>query len=175
MGMFDDALKDAVPGGSLTKPLIIAAGALLLAKMFGGSKEEAPEPAAPPARTQQPADDGAPGWLPGSSRASEAEEVDTNDHGGLLGNLGNLIEKFQKNGQGDVINSWIGGGQNREISPGSLGDILGQGTLSDLARKAGVNEQDLLGQLAQALPGLINNLTPDGRMPTLEEIGTRRR
>jgi len=102
------------------------------------------------------------------------QPVDTSDHGGLLGNLGGLIEKFRHAGQGDVINSWVGPGQNQPIAPGQLGQVLGQNTISDLARKAGINEQDLLNQLAQALPGIINNLTPNGRLPTPQELGLGR-
>lgn len=159
MGMFDDALKNAVPDGNIAKPLIIAAGALLLAKMF--SHHSAPEAAPQPVPMPQPV-------------PQQDAPIDTSDHGGLLGNLGGLIEKFQRSGQGDVINSWIGGGQNQPISPGQLGQTLGQNTISDLARKAGINEQDLLNQLAQALPGLINNLTPNGRLPTTQELGLGR-
>ena len=47
MGMFDDALKNAVPGGNLAAPIAVAAGALILGKLFGGSS--APAPSAPPA------------------------------------------------------------------------------------------------------------------------------
>jgi len=159
MGMFDDAVNDAVPGGNLAKPLIIAAGALLLAKMFHHSAPEAPQPVPMPQPVPVPQPD---------------QPIDTSDHGGLLGNLGGLIEKFQRAGQGDVINSWVGSGQNQPIQPGPLGQVLGQTTISDLARKAGVNEQDLLNQLAQALPGIINNLTPNGRLPTTQELGLGR-
>ena len=43
MGFFDDALKGAVPGGDLATPIAIAAGALLLGKLFsGGSASPAP-------------------------------------------------------------------------------------------------------------------------------------
>ena len=47
MGMFDDALKNSVPGGNLATPIAVAAGALILGKLFGGSSAHAP--AAPPA------------------------------------------------------------------------------------------------------------------------------
>ena len=36
MSFFDDALKDAVPGGNLATPIAIAAGALLLHHFLGG-------------------------------------------------------------------------------------------------------------------------------------------
>lgn len=149
MGMFDDAVKDAVPGGNLAKPLIIAAGALILAKMFGG-KSAAPPPLQP-----------AP--------------IPASEDGGLLGGLGSLIEKFQKGGQGPVIDSWISKGPNQPIQPGQLGKTLGDDTLGNLAAQAGISKDDLLAQLAQALPEIVNKLTPHGRLPTQAEVTGYRR
>lgn len=146
MGFFDDAVRNSVPGGSLAKPLLIAAAALLASKMLSKDK-----PAAAPA----PA--------PGSA---QDDDVD----GGLLGGLGGLIDKFRNAGQGEVIDSWVGKGPNKQIEPGQLQASLGQSTISDLARKAGMSEQDLLAQLSQVLPGLVDGLTPHGRMPTPAEI-----
>lgn len=152
MGFFDDALNKAVPGGNLTKPLVIAAGALLLAKYLHGNNAapaEAPAPAAP--------------------NPSSAPQAGADLGGGLLGGLGGLLERFQQAGQGNVINSWVGSGENAPIQPGTLGQVLGSQTISDLAQKAGINEQDLLNQLAQNLPNIINHLTPNGRLPTAGE------
>ena len=47
MGSFDDALKNAVPGGNLATPIAVAVGALILGKLFGGGSSPAPAPAAP--------------------------------------------------------------------------------------------------------------------------------
>ncbi len=47
MGYFDDALKNAVPGGNLATPIAVAVGALILGKLFGGGSSPAPAPAAP--------------------------------------------------------------------------------------------------------------------------------
>ena len=148
MGMFDDAVKHAVPGGNLTKPLIIAAGALILSKWLGGGKS-ASTPAPTPAPSPIPAG---------------------NADGGLLGGLGSLIEKFQKGGQGSTMDSWIGAGANQPISPGQLQTTLGGDTLSNLAAQAGISKDDLLAQLSQALPEIINKLTPNGRLPTQAEV-----
>ena len=55
MGAFDDAMKNAVPGGNLATPIAVAVGALILGKMFGGSSAPAPAPGRPvpaPAPTQ---------------------------------------------------------------------------------------------------------------------------
>jgi uncharacterized protein YidB (DUF937 family) len=162
MGFFDNAVNDAVPQGNLTKPLIIAAGALILAKMLHGSSSSASTD-----DTQASIPAPAPAPVP----APSAPQAGTSDDGGLLGGLGGLLQKFQQAGQGDVLNSWIGGGQNQPIQPGTLGQVLGSQTVQDLAQKAGINPNDLLGQLAQHLPEIINKLTPNGRLPTQAELG----
>jgi uncharacterized protein YidB (DUF937 family) len=90
--------------------------------------------------------------------------------GGLLGGLGGLLEKFQQSGHGDVAKSWVGSGQNQPISPGPLSSALGPSIIKALAQKTGLSEQDLTAQLSQALPGFIDKLTPQGRLPTHEEL-----
>jgi uncharacterized protein YidB (DUF937 family) len=152
MGFFDDAVQDAVPGGSLAKPIAIAIGALLLKNMLSRKSEPVEAPAPSPSPSLPP--------LGG-------------DGGGLIGGLGDLVSKFEKAGQGGTIGSWIGSGQNQPIQPGQLGSTLGQTTISDLARAAGMSEQDLLAGLAQALPGVIDKLTPRGRLPTADELSAR--
>ena len=144
MGIFDDALKGVVPGGDLATPIAVAAGALLLGHLFGGKSAAPAAPAAPPT---------------GSSSG-----------GGLFGGLTDLVSKLQGAGHGPVVNSWIGQGANQPIQPSQLGAALGQQTISSLAQKAGISEADLLAQLSQALPGLINNLTPNGRLPLAGEL-----
>lgn len=155
MGFFDDALNKSVPGGNITTPLMVAAGALLMGKVFGafgGSTQEAPANAPPQARPLPP---GQPGAQEG---------------GGLLGGLGGLLGRLQQAGYGNVANSWVGPGENEPIQPAQLGGALGQQTVSDLARQAGVSEQELLAQLSKVLPNLVNNLTPNGRLPTPNEV-----
>jgi uncharacterized protein YidB (DUF937 family) len=147
MGLFDDALKGAVPGGNLTAPIAVAAGALLLGKyMSGGSSQPA----------------GGAGPAPATAQT-----------GGLLGGLNDLVQKFQAAGHGDAVNSWLGSGPNQPIQPAQIGTALGQKTIGDLARQAGISEQDLLNQLAQTLPGLVDRLSPNGRLPTQAELAGR--
>ncbi|GLS23259.1 hypothetical protein GCM10007874_62790 [Labrys miyagiensis] len=164
MGFFDNAVNNAVPDGNIAKPLIIAAGALLLARMLHGGSSASPD------NTQASIPAPIPDPVPAPAPAPSAPQAGTDD-GGLLGGLGGLLQKFQQAGQGDVLNSWIGGGQNQSISPGTLGQVLGSQTVQDIAQKAGINPNDLLGQLAQHLPEIINQLTPNGRLPTQGEVG----
>lgn len=92
--------------------------------------------------------------------------------GGLLANngetggLGGLVSKFEQAGMGDVVNSWIGKGENAPISGGQLQDVLGSDVISGIAQKLGVNSATLLPMLATLLPTLIDHLTPKGQVPT---------
>lgn len=85
------------------------------------------------------------------------------------GGLDSLIERFQRGGLGDVMESWIGSGQNKSLEPNRLGEALGPQTIETLASQTGLDRNTLLSQLAQALPGVIDGLTPQGRRPTDED------
>ena len=86
--------------------------------------------------------------------------------GGLLsGGLKSLVDRFQQNGHGDIANSWIGTGANHAVSPDQLHEALGPDTVNTLAEQAGISQVDVLSGLSRDLPGAIDQLTPDGRLP----------
>ena len=82
-------------------------------------------------------------------------------HGGLAG----LVERFQQAGLDNVLQSWIGAGANLPISGEQLASVLGQGTLSQLGSQVGAAPADVAQQLSQLLPGLVDQLTPQGQVP----------
>lgn len=96
-------------------------------------------------------------------------EPEGGGQGGLGGGLDGLIQGFERGGLGDVIGSWIGHGQNRAIEPNRLADALGSDTVDTLSRQTGLDRSDLLSQLAQALPSVVDALTPQGRRPEPHE------
>jgi uncharacterized protein YidB (DUF937 family) len=147
MGLFDDAFKNAVPGGSLATPIAVAAGALILGKLFGGGSS--------PARSAPPSSEPVPTNVPA---------------GGLFSGLNDLVGKLSAGGLGQQVNSWVGPGENQPVQPGQLGSALGQNTLEELARRTGMSQQELVNQLASVLPQIINHLTPQGRLPTVAEL-----
>jgi uncharacterized protein YidB (DUF937 family) len=103
--------------------------------------------------------------LSGRSNSDEAVPQGANapaSDGGLFGGLGGLLGKLTEAGQGAAVDSWVKPGPNQPISPGSLGGALGSQTISDLARQAGVSEQELLEQLAKVLPGVVDNAAGAG-------------
>ena len=87
----------------------------------------------------------------------------------LNGGLGGLLKQFQENGQGDVAHSWVGTGPNKTISEGDLASALGGDTLDTLSQQTGMGRGDLLEGLRQYLPRFVDQLTPDGRVPSEDE------
>lgn len=87
---------------------------------------------------------------------------------GLLdqfGGLDGLVSQLQKGGLGDQVGSWIGTGDNTEVSADQLRGALGDDALG----KAGFDPGDLDG-LARMLPQAIDGLTPDGRLPAADQL-----
>jgi uncharacterized protein YidB (DUF937 family) len=82
-----------------------------------------------------------------------------------LGGLGGLAEKFNQAGLGDIVASWIGKGENLPISGDQISSVLGSGALGNIARQMGIDPEQASGQLAQLLPGLVDQLTPQGALP----------
>ncbi|WP_420959776.1 YidB family protein [Brucella sp. IR073] len=137
MGLFDDASGQAVPGGGLAKPLMLALGALFVGKMLSGG---------------------------GSQDA--AQDSSSQSGGGLSG----LLNKLSNAGHGDKVSSWIGNGPNQPIEPAQLGQALGPQTVSNLAQQSGMSEDDVLSQLSQNLPGIIDKLTANGQVPSEQDL-----
>jgi uncharacterized protein YidB (DUF937 family) len=88
----------------------------------------------------------------------------------LSGGLGGLLDQFQQNGQGQAAGSWVGKGPNQDISEGDLARSIGNDDLDALSQHTGLSRDELLAGLRRELPGAIDELTPDGRVPTGEEV-----
>ena len=93
---------------------------------------------------------------------------------GALGGLGALVSAFQGAGLGKVVESWISTGQNLPINGDQLQQVLGHDKIADMAQQLGMSHQDTAGQLSQALPQIIDMLTPHGQAPQggLGDIGS---
>jgi uncharacterized protein YidB (DUF937 family) len=91
----------------------------------------------------------------------------------LSGGLGDLLNQLQKGGHGDTANSWVGKGENKAISPGDLANALGADQIQSLSAQSGLSRDELLSGLSQYLPQVIDHLTPDGRLPTENELSGR--
>lgn len=87
--------------------------------------------------------------------------------GGLLGGgLGELMESFRQNGQGEVADSWVGTGPNKDIAPQQLEQAIGPDVLDTLSQQTGLSREEIVARLSKELPKAVDQYTPDGRLPS---------
>ncbi len=82
------------------------------------------------------------------------------------GGIEGVLAKFQQAGMGQQAQSWIGTGQNMPISADALSNIFGHGQLGQIAQQCGIPTGQIAGDLAHALPNVIDRMTPNGQIPT---------
>ena len=93
-------------------------------------------------------------------------EAATGGVGGLLGGgLGELLERFKQSGQGEVAQSWVNDGPNKEVAPPELKQAIGADVLAALEKQTGLSQDELLARLSRELPAAVDKYTPDGRLP----------
>jgi uncharacterized protein YidB (DUF937 family) len=172
---------------------MIAAGALLLGHLFGGKKEEAQQadPSLPPHQQQQGGGGGFLGGILGGGPSQAGGGglgggglggglggilggLANSPLGGLLagsaagaavsGGLDSLLNQFRNAGHAETVNSWVGTGANAPIGADQINSVLGHGKIADLAQQAGISPEQMSQLLAQALPTLVDKLTPNGQV-----------
>ena len=103
--------------------------------------------------------------------------------GGLLGNLGGtgvggllggglseLVDRFKQSGQGEIADSWVARGPNKEVAPNQLEQAIGPDVLATLTQQTGLSRDEILARLARELPTAVDKYTPEGRLPTGQEF-----
>lgn len=85
------------------------------------------------------------------------------------GGLQDILGKLQAGGLGGQVNSWVGDGANEAVDPQQLGEVLGQGQVDELAQQSGMSPAEVQNGLSEILPGLVNQLSPGGSLPTNPE------
>ena len=92
--------------------------------------------------------------------------------GGALGGLGGLLGGLRDQGLGHKVESWVGHGENHPVAPHEVERAFDPTDLDEAARRAGTDRGTLLDELSRMLPGMVDGMTPQGRLPQRgEEIG----
>lgn len=102
------------------------------------------------------------GNTPGGTGLLEAVmQLIQNQPGGLAG----LVQSFQQGGLAEIVNSWASTGQNLPVSGQQLASVLGSGPLQGMAAQLGLSPDQVAGSLADLLPQVVDQLTPNGQLP----------
>ena len=171
MGPAAELARARAPSGGMS-PITMGLLALLAYKalkgsgILGSSPTEQPQTAlgSNPPNSIQAERDGSD-WLSGLEKM-----IAGGGAGSILsGGLGELVKKFQQTGQGQVAQSWIGTGSNRAVAPEDLEKAIGADTLDALSQRTGIPRDRILAELKEHLPGTVDTLTPEGRIPSEQE------
>jgi hypothetical protein len=74
-------------------------------------------------------------------------------NGTLAGGLGGLLDKLQKGGLGNVVDSWLNSGDNQAVSPDQLRSALGPEVVRTLAQRSGLGlGEDGIGMIPITTP-----------------------
>lgn len=88
-------------------------------------------------------------------------------------NLDGLIQKLRASGMEEQVSSWVAKGQNIPVLGEQIKKALGNEKVAEIARKLGVTNDQAADDLAQALPDVVDKVTPDGEVPTQEQVDER--
>ena len=87
------------------------------------------------------------------------------------GGLQGLLARLQSGGLGEAAQSWVGTGANQPVTGDQLGSALGPDLMGMIAGQLGGSREQASGTLAELLPGLIDQLTPQGQLPADDGLG----
>jgi uncharacterized protein YidB (DUF937 family) len=91
----------------------------------------------------------------------------SNGNGSL--DIGDILGKMQSGGMADIAQSWLGDGNNADISDNQITEIFGDDRITDFASKLGLDQKEAVGGLRDALPQMVDNASAGGSL--LDSIG----
>jgi uncharacterized protein YidB (DUF937 family) len=89
------------------------------------------------------------------------------------GGLEGFIQSFDKAGLGETVRSWMSSGENLPISAAQIESVIGSEQIQHFADKLGIDPAQASAKLAEYLPQVIDKLSPDGHLPTGENLATQ--
>jgi uncharacterized protein YidB (DUF937 family) len=81
------------------------------------------------------------------------------------GGLSKLMGGFKDNGMEEQANSWVSTGKNQPITPTQAQAAMPD-AVSELAKSAGISEEEASNVLSKVVPEFVNKVTPDGTLPS---------
>ena len=87
--------------------------------------------------------------------------------------LTGLLKDLDMGGLGDQVKSWIGTGENQAVSADQIKQALPQEKLEQIATNQGVTTDEAAEGISKVLPDLVNEVTPDGVVPSGDVIKER--
>lgn len=87
------------------------------------------------------------------------------------GGLEKILGKMRKQGLSAEADSWVSKGDNKPISPEQAQEVVGSDKVKQIAERVGVSEDQAAKLVAEALPQVVDEVSPQGSEPLADEVG----
>lgn len=82
-----------------------------------------------------------------------------------FGGVDQLMSKLQNSEIAAQVATWVGHGENATVTADQISAALGSDAISGIAKKLKIDERSAAARISQALPRLVDRLTPSGSVP----------
>jgi uncharacterized protein YidB (DUF937 family) len=91
---------------------------------------------------------------------------------GLLasGGLSKILGGLKANGLSAQADSWVGTGANEPVSGKDIEQAAGREQIQQVAQQLGVSESQAAEVVAQALPEVVDKVSPEGELPPEQDL-----
>ena len=88
----------------------------------------------------------------------------------MNGGLQKILGRLQQSGKGAKGQSWVSTGPNEPADAADIKEALDDQELAQIAEQLGVSEDEAAEAVAQVLPDVVDQATPDGELPDDAEL-----
>ncbi len=88
----------------------------------------------------------------------------------MNGGLKKLLSGLQANGKAKEADSWVAKGENQRVAGEDVRNAVGDDEITSIADKLGVSKDEAADAVAQVLPDVVDQVTPNGELPPDDEL-----
>jgi len=88
----------------------------------------------------------------------------------MNGGMKKVLARLQAQGKGTQADSWVGRGANEPLRAADVEEALDDQELDRIARQLGVSREEAAEAVAQVLPDVVDQATPEGELPDDDEL-----
>ena len=88
----------------------------------------------------------------------------------MNGGLQKILGRLQAQGKSAQANSWVGKGSNEPIGADDVRQAMDREDLDRIASQLGISEDEAAAAVAQVLPDVVDQASPDGNLPADDEL-----
>jgi uncharacterized protein YidB (DUF937 family) len=86
------------------------------------------------------------------------------------GGLNKIMGGLKANGLSSQADSWVGKGQNQPVQAKDVEQAVGPEQIREIAQQLGISESQAADAVAQALPHVVDKVSPDGQLPPEQDL-----